>query len=125
MPPRQIRRNLAAALHTPSVRKSLAPSPLFNESIVALDSQLSTISAQGLEVEHRFVNSLHHHVAQLDCICARLGTTRCREGLFRAYAYGHDDVVSSLRMLSNGTLPGPAQTFCTAFGPVGVCADER
>jgi hypothetical protein len=52
----------------------------------------------------------------VNCLCARVGPARCAESLFRAYLYGHGDVIQSLWRITAGKLEGPAVTFCRALG---------
>lgn len=89
--------------------------PAANASVLQLDDGLSTVAGSPIQIaSERFHRS--GFPVTVDCICARLGPVRCKEGLARAYLYGHDDVISSLALLSNGSLPGPAQALCAALG---------
>ncbi|KAA0165291.1 hypothetical protein FNF31_01944 [Cafeteria roenbergensis] len=52
----------------------------------------------------------------VNCLCARVGPARCSESLFRAYVYGHDDVVQSLQRIRGSPVDGPATLFCKEIG---------
>jgi len=52
----------------------------------------------------------------VNCLCARVGPARCTESLFRAYVYGHADVVEALKRIRGDDVDGPATTFCREVG---------